>query len=222
MIVMPADNSSFMMGWMAATFPNRLGWLLNACCWRQDPRKEMPWAMDNGAFGAMTAKREWDEEAFYSKALIAWRPQPRWIVVPDVVGNREATIESWKRHYPRLKGRKLAFAVQDGMTARDVPDEADVVFIGGGTNWKWQTARLWCADFPRVHIGRVNGEKALWMAHESGAESCDGTGWGRDPSRKDKMPALMRYIEQSTGSGRPQMELGLDSHNPNFQSGGTL
>jgi len=77
--------------------------------------------------------------------------------------------------------------------------------VGGSTEWKWRTVRGWCADFQHVHVGRVNGERELWQAHEAGAESCDGTGWGRDASRRDKMPALIRYLEQSSAGGRPQM-----------------
>ena len=169
----------------------------------------MPWAMDNGAYGAWTEQREWDEAAFYSKALFPWHPGPLWIAVPDVVADREGTLASWARHAPQLAGKPLAFVVQDGMTAADVPGSAEVVFVGGTTEWKWRTVRGWCRDFPRVHVGRVNGERGLWQAHEAGAESCDGTGWGRDPSRKDKLPALIRYLDESTNGRRQEYLEGL-------------
>ena len=212
MMVMPADCSGFMVGWLAATYPGRLGWLLNACCWRQNPRHEMPWAMDNGAFGAWSQKREWNEAGFYSKALTVWRPAPRWIAVPDVVTDRTATLANWEKHSPRLEGKTLAFVVQDGMTAADVPSGASVVFVGGSTEWKWSTARGWCRDFPRVHIGRVNTERLLWMAHECGAESCDGTGWFRGD--KNQLAGLVRYLQEST-TGKQQQELKLGDENAN-------
>ena len=213
MMVMPADNSSFLVGWIAGTFPGRVGWLLNACCWRQNPRVEMPWAMDNGAFGAWAQKRQWDESAFYAKALMPWRPAPLWVAVPDVVMDRAATLANWERHAPRLTGKTLAFVVQDGMTAADVPSNASVVFVGGSTEWKWRTVRGWCADFPRVHVGRVNTERLLWMAHDAGAESCDGTGWMRGD--KARVVGLLRYLEQSSNGGRPQMTMDAILSSPN-------
>lgn len=197
-MVMPADTSGFMTGYLAGKYPGRLGWLLNACCWRQNPRSEMPWAMDNGAFGAWSNKREWNEAEFYKRALSKWNPPAMWIAVPDVVADRSATIASWHKHAPRLEGKPLAFVVQDGMSAKDVPANAAVVFIGGTDAFKFPTLRGWCADFPRVHVGRVNTERSLWMCHDAGAESCDGTGWMRDPSRNDKLPALIRYLDEST------------------------
>lgn len=212
MMVMPAGCSGFLVGWLAATYPSRLGWLLNACCWRQNPRHEMPWAMDNGAFGAWSQKREWDEAGFYAKALTVWRPEPRWIAVPDVVTDRTATLANWEKHAPRLEGKTLAFVVQDGMTAADVPSGASVVFVGGSTEWKWSTVRGWCRDFPRVHVGRVNTERLLWMAHECGAESCDGTGWFRGD--KNQLAGLVRYLQEST-TGKQQQELKLGDENAN-------
>lgn len=196
-----------MVGWLAATYPGRIGWLLNATCWRQNPRKEMPWAMDNGAFGAWIHKREWIETEFYRRALVRWYPPARWIAVPDVVTNRSATIANWKKHAPRLDGFSLAFVVQDGMTAADVPENASVVFVGGSTEWKWSTVRGWCKDFPRVHIGRVNTERMLWMAHECGAESCDGTGWFR--GNKAQVAGLVRYLDESTNGRKQQMMDGI-------------
>jgi hypothetical protein len=206
MLVMPADCSGFMVGWLSATYPGRLAWLLNATCWRQNPKNEMPWAMDNGAFGAWTHKREWNETEFYRRALVKWKPPAMWIAVPDVVTDRAATIEMWRKHSTRLSGFPLAFVVQDGMTAADVPGEAAVVFVGGSTEWKWSTVRGWCKDFPRVHVGRVNTERMLWMAHECGAESCDGTGWFRGNQRQ--LAGLVRYLKEST-TGKQQQELKL-------------
>ncbi len=208
MMVMPADNSGFLVGWLAATYPGRMGWLLNATCWRQNPRPEMPWAMDNGAFGAWAQKREWNEAEFYAQALMPWCPAPLWVAVPDVVMDRSATLANWNRHAPRLTDRTLAFVVQDGMTAADVPTGASVVFVGGSTKWKWETVRGWCNDFPRVHVGRVNTERMLWMAHECGAESCDGTGWFR--GGPDRHAALVRYLEQSSNGRRPQTTFDWD------------
>lgn len=56
--------------------------------------------------------------------------------------------------------------------------------------------------FPRIHVGRVNTERMLWMAHEAGAESCDGTGWFRGD--KAQLAGLMRYLDDSTNGVRDQ------------------
>jgi hypothetical protein len=69
----------------------------------------------------------------------------------------------------------------------DVPYNADIVFIGGSTSWKWRTLRTWTGAFPRVHVGRVNSRRLLEMAENCGAESCDGTGWFRDPTRTKEL-----------------------------------
>jgi hypothetical protein len=90
-------------------------------------------------------------------------------------------------------GVKMALAVQDGMTAADVPAEADVVFIGGSTSWKWRSLPEWTAAFPRVHVGRVNSLRLLLMAENAGAESCDGTGWFRDPTRLAELSSYLSH-----------------------------
>jgi len=141
--------------------------------------------------------------------LIQWARgqeyKPLWALVPDVVADREKTIERWDKYEQQcraeLPGIPLAFAVQDGMQVDDVPQSADVVFIGGSTEWKWATASMWCAAFPRVHIGRVNGYLPLMAAAHCGAESCDGTGWFRGD--KKQLQGLEQFLaEQSRNNGR--------------------
>lgn len=86
----------------------------------------------------------------------------------------------------------MAFAAQDGMTPADVPSDADVVFVGGSTSWKWANLRMWTDNFPRVHVGRVNSRRLLEQAEQAGAESCDGTGWFRDPERTAELEAYLK------------------------------
>ena len=131
-----------------------------------------------------------------------------WIAVPDVVANREETIKSWWRHYEKVATfcPRLAFVVQDGMVAADVPENATVIFVGGTTEWKWKSLRTWTENFPRVHVGRVNTDRLLWQAHDCGAESCDGTGWFRGD--QVQFAGLLSYLEQST-NGRAQIEMAV-------------
>lgn len=207
MKVMPSNNSGMQIGYLAGKFQNRLAWLISPDGWRKAP-SWMPYALDNGAFGAWINNRKWDEGEFCAmleKARAHFRPL--WVVVPDVVADRDATLAKWPEWSERIRkiipSVHLAFAVQDGMTKDDVPNDADLVFVGGTTEWKWRNLRHWTDNFPRVHVARVNSERLLWMAHDAGAESCDGTGWMR--GGENRIEELERYLEQSTrGDKRPQ------------------
>jgi hypothetical protein len=81
------------------------------------------------------------------------------------------------------------------MTPQDVPSDADVIFVGGSTDWKRRTMSMWCEVFDRVHVGRINTERWLWECDEAGAESCDGTGWFR--GRQAQLDGLLSYLSRS-------------------------
>ncbi len=160
--------------------------------------KWMPFALDNDAYTAWRDKKPWDEDAWF-KMLSAVRMtclQPLWVAVPDVVGDRQSTLNSWA-YYACLvpDGWPKAFCVQDGMTPADVPMSASVVFVGGTDGWKFPNLAMWTENFPRVHCARVNAPEMFEACERLGCESVDGTGWFREPSRDDKVPALERFIE---------------------------
>ena len=73
--------------------------------------------------------------------------KPRWVLVPDEVANREATLEvgALCTDCPAVP-MALAFAVRDGMNAADVPHDADVVFVGGSDEFKWPTMTMWAEN----------------------------------------------------------------------------
>ncbi len=199
MIVMPANSSGLFTGYLMGRFPGRLGWIISPGGWRE-PFDFIPYGFDNGAFPIWSKGGEWQEGPFYALCERAngRRHKPSWIAVPDVVADREATLRSWWSHSPKVAAFRvpLAFVVQDGMTPQDVPGNAEVIFVGGSTDWKWKNLKTWTENFPRVHVGRVNTERMLWMAHEAGAESCDGTGWMRGDQKQ--LAGLVSYLEQST------------------------
>jgi hypothetical protein len=192
MTIMPSNNTGFEAGRLFGMFPDRLAHLHN-CDSIREPKQGIPWALDNGVFGAFTSGKQWSEEPLYQflDAYAAWKPL--WVVVPDSVGNREKTLELWNHHAPALKafGVPLAFAAQDGMIPEDVPSDASIVFVGGSTSWKWRSLPMWTEHFPRVHVGRVNSRRLLEMAERNGAESCDGTGWFRDPKRTQELEGYL-------------------------------
>ena len=159
MMVMPSNDSSLATGRLIGKYPKRLGWLISPKAWKNPP-SWMPYALDNGAFGAWLNNTQWDEGAFMQLLERARKSHfPLWVVVPDVVMDRDATLAKWGEWVPQIRTvlphTDLAFAVQDGMTKDDVPADADVVFVGGSTEWKWKHLRTWTDNFPRVHVARV-------------------------------------------------------------------
>lgn len=179
--------------------PGSVGLLLGPSYWRKVPLDPwMPFALDNDAFKAWQSGEPWDKDAWLRMVgmIQLTRRTPLWAVVPDVVGDRESTIKNWPLFKCRImnRGWPAAFAVQDGMTPDDVPNDADVVFVGGTDRWKFRNLHLWTANFPRVHCARVNSPAMIEACERLGCESVDGTGWVRDPSRKDKLPAIAQYI----------------------------
>lgn len=198
MIVLIANNLGLEAQRLRATFPDRIGHIYGPGGWKT------PWphyALDNGAFPEWRKGRPFNADAFHRLLASAARAPhpPRWVAVPDVVTDREATIARWHDWYPKVSafGWPLAFVVQNGMKKADVPGTAAVIFVGGDTSWKQETAGYWCEHFPRVHVGRVNGERDLWRYHRAGAESCDGTGWFR--GRRAQLDGLWYYLADSEG-----------------------
>ncbi|MCC6810533.1 MAG: hypothetical protein IT381_24095, partial [Deltaproteobacteria bacterium] len=177
MIVMVANQTGIEVGFMAARHPGRLGHLYSPGAQR-GPWRELPYALDNGAYGSFVNDEAWDEGAW--RSLLRWSvlsgQRPLWAVVPDVVGDRVATLERWHRYHAEVRafGIRPAFAAQDGMTFEDVPADC-VVFLGGSTDWKEAAIAPWCARFPgRVHVGRVNKWDRLVRCWRAGAVSVDG------------------------------------------------
>lgn len=184
----------------AGKYPGSVGVLIGPSYKSKVPiDKWMPLALDNDAFTAWRDKKPWSEAAWREMvAFIRLRgKKPIWAAVPDVVADREATLKNWKRYSGVIKaiGWPTAFCVQDGMKPRDVPKEADVVFVGGTDRWKFPNLKTWTENFPRVHCARVNSQEMIEACERLGCESVDGTGWFRDPSRSDKVPMLERFIE---------------------------
>lgn len=214
MRVILSNNSKSDVHYLAGRYLDKIGHLYSPGGQR-GPYKWLPYALDNGRFAAWDKKQPWDEPAFFK--LLDWAAAsliaPQWVVVPDVVADREQTLKEWERWSPTITsyGWPLAFAVQDGMTIKDVPNQADVIFLGGSTAWKWATVEYWGEQGRRLHVARVNTWGKLWKAADAGAESCDGTGWFRgDPQQ---LEGLHRFLAEQAGE-RPrhfQQRLEMDA-----------
>lgn len=169
----------------------------------------LPYALDNGAYGAFMRKESFNGDAFIKHCDLAAQmsQSPLWIVVPDSVGDKKLTIEMWPEWSARLQlyGWPLAFAAQDGMTPRDVPENASIVFIGGSTQWKRDNIKIFCDAFKRVHVGRINTRKWLWYCHQCGVESVDGTGWFRGDL--EQYNALHDYLRSTSRPASSEIDL---------------
>jgi hypothetical protein len=208
MMVMPANNSSGVVHWIAGKYPGKIGWLQSPLSWKL-PRLWIPYALDNDAFTSWRLEREWNEKVWLDGLMLAKRcgQPPIWVLVPDVVGDRIGTLERWKRYSSKVidMGFTPAFAAQDGMTPDDVPEGVAVVFVGGTTEWKWKSIPVWTKHFKRVHVGRVNELRRLWTCDDLGVESVDGTGWFRDVNGR-QYQGLLQFVE---GIRNETMKLGL-------------
>ena len=200
-MIMPTNWAALIVGYWAGKYPGSIGHLYSPGGFRT-PVEWLPFALDNGAWGAHLNGREWDAAAWRDhlrRAALSGQA-PLWAVVPDVVGNMQKTLEMWSDYAAEVTRYSwpLAFAAQDGMEPSDVPEDAAVVFLGGSTEWKLASIESWGVAFPgRLHVARVNTYKRLRICHAAGAVSCDGTGWGR--AKGMQWAGLNQYIEEEWG-----------------------
>lgn len=154
------------------------------------------YALDNGAWTAFQQGELFDAVAF-ERAVEMLGAGADWIVVPDKVADRDASLRMADEWLPRLRGvAPLLFAVQDGMTTADVPCECGV-FLGGSTEWKLATMETWgrwCRETGRhYHVARVNSARRISLAKQAGADSIDGSSASRFAL---SLPRLQRGIAQ--------------------------
>lgn len=147
---------------------------------KKGTRLGAPWALDNAAFAGFVAHE-------FEAALAFYRDEtpPLFVVVPDVVADARATRALWDVWAHRIAGYPLAYVLQDGQPAQDVPwDECAALFVGGTTAYKLGEAayRLVLEGKARgkhIHMGRVNTQRRLNYAQSHGIDTVDGTGFAK-------------------------------------------
>lgn len=190
-----------------------LGVLMSPLSWRH------PWcehyALDNDVFAHRADPQWWCSEGekrwlkMLDKVASAERA-PLFVLLPDIVADWEGTLKRSFQYRSELlqRGLPIGIALQDGCCFAEAEGlNPAYVFVGGTTAWKWATAEAACQYFQprgiRVHIGRASGPRRIRECLRIGADSCDGTGWGRFA---DKMlPGLWRVLDGTD----PQLALGL-------------
>lgn len=159
------------------------------------------YALDNGAWTAFQRGEPFDVAAF-EKAVALLGAGADWIVVPDKVCDAAATMEMAREWLPKLAAYPVLVAVQNGMTPDDVREWLGPrvgIFLGGDSEWKEQTARMW-GELARergcwFHVGRVNSARRIAICAEAGAHSFDGTSASRFAL---SLPRLDRAVRQGT------------------------
>lgn len=195
---MPANVTSPEVRSLMAEYPNMLGNLFSPGAW-QTPHGL--YALDNGRYSQRG--EEWSESdylALIDKAA-AHNRAPEWALCPDMVGDWSETKREWDRWQKRLRatGWPVAVAVQDGATVADVRAmHPNVVFVGGSTQWKVRTAKMWCDEFPHVHVARVNTVARARACWKLGAASVDGTGWMRTDRQRRALRAILSEMSGRT------------------------
>jgi len=152
------------------------------------------WVGENGAWSDSEAGRPFQEEEFERFLLwVAVQPvPPQWLAIPDIVYGGLASLVLSRKWYRRLRRRKafrkmpLMLVVQDGMEPKHVrrligPNCG--IFIGGSTEWKLATCKMW-ADFAHsrgavCHMGRVNTQRRLRKCEDANIDSADGSNGSR-------------------------------------------
>ena len=176
------------------------GWRLLVVAGAVLRNEGFPYALDNGAWSCFQRGEEFDAEAF-RLAVRKLGGGADWVVVPDIVAGGLASLRfsmSWMGELENV-GRRRLIAVQDGMTPADVRDELgdDVgIFVGGSTDWKWDTVETW-ADLARArraycHVGRVNTCRRIRQCVRAGVHSFDGTSVTRFAVNLPRLDATRR------------------------------
>ncbi len=152
------------------------------------------WALDNGCFNARWTPKKWLAELDRHKDT----PKCLFAVVPDVVADAEATDAMWRRWVSavRRRGYRCAYVAQDG--CGDIPADAQVVFLGGTTEWKLGADARAIAEMTKasgrwLHMGRVNTLNRLRRAVSLGCDSVDGTVLAYGPDKN--LPILLRFLQ---------------------------
>lgn len=167
-----------------------------------------PWAADNGCYHAF-------DEPAYRRMLAIIRRRPAgciFVTLPDVVGDAYATLclfHRWLGHLidaDESKSLPVALVGQDGLEDLDADFAfglCDAFFIGGTTKWKLSRAAVDLADEAKrrglwLHMGRVNKNRRLKIAHDLDCDSADGSSYSWFP--KANIPgatAWLRHLDRA-------------------------
>ena len=105
-------------------------------------RNWIPYALDNDIYACWSQGQEWNADDYFRVMDMVKMEghKPMWCTVPDAMEDRDETLRRWDKYSDRISayGWPMAIVAQDGMSVKDLPCEASVVFVGFSSKWKWR------------------------------------------------------------------------------------
>lgn len=145
-----------------------------------------PYFVDNGAYTDSFDADDWLDTV--ERSLLEMPTTPDFVVLPDVYGDAEATIErhkSWLYDRPLpLRSGELAryWVLQPGLPIKEqfeALEGCQGVFVGGPKRWKRAFGEEIVEEADkrdlRTHVGNPGGKDGLVWAYKTGFDSCDTT-----------------------------------------------
>lgn len=161
------------------------------------------WGADTGCYSPSGDKGfDLDRYVAFLRINGKYRITNLFATAPDVVGSATETWERSRTVLPIIRelGYHASLVAQCGIHVEEIVwDAFDVLFIGGCTPFKLsiETARL-CERArslgKRVHMGRVNSLRRMYIAAAMGCHSVDGTYVKFGPSVN--IPKLLQWMSK--------------------------
>lgn len=144
-----------------------------------------PWAGDLGALAGpdYVKKINLSAVAEWLPTMRPYRPRCLFLAGGDVVGDAQATLETYEEFYHYFADWPLAYVAQNGAENLSIPKSCTAVFVGGDTAWKCSmmavsVIRRAQTMGKHIHIGRVNWTnryRIFRILQGSENFTCDGT-----------------------------------------------
>jgi len=174
---------------------------------------DAPYFLDNGAFSHNFDGELW--VATLEEALTEMPTEPDFVVLPDVPGDAEATIEKHRRWLydeplPLGAGEIMRYwVIQPGLPIDEQIDAVEGcqgVFVGGTKRWLRahgaEVVREARARGLRTHVGNPGGEDGLVWAYRTGFDSADTTTVFQN-GYWHYLDQLEEATEETGGTGEP-------------------
>lgn len=162
----------------------------------------VPYGLDNGCF------KRFNEKTWNRLLIEAEENMPKFVCLPDIVGDAVRTLDLFKSFESRTSGLPRALVLQDGIGNHRIEwDKLSAVFVGGSDNFKISNEAINACKTAKmlgkwVHVGRVNTAERVknWIGL---ADSIDGSGI----SQYDHM--LENVLRAISGGDNQELQLDL-------------
>ena len=162
----------------------------------------VPYGLDNGCF------KRFNEKTWNRLLLEAEDNPPKFVCLPDIVGDAVRTLDLFKCFESRTSGLPRALVLQDGIGNHRIEwDKLSAVFVGGSDAFKISSEAINACKTAKmlgkwVHVGRVNTAQRVknWIGL---ADSIDGSGI----SKYDHM--LENVLRAISGGNNQELQLDL-------------